>query len=179
MFISLNLILTFDLYSHYNIPLICFLWREMVMFFFCSIFYQISVNTSSNCNNNAFCIFVVQLSLGVYNFVTGNHWVVQNTCEIFTIVATTCSRIPNIIFFTYVFCTHINICRCSTFDLNSTFAFPFSWHMLCYCFWVIPVIMFNTFRFKSSVLFLTHTLLDKSLIILQLPTHISKLIISG
>ena len=30
-------------------------------------------------------------------------------------------------------------------------------------------------RFKSSILFETHTLLDKSLRVLQLPTHISKL----
>ena len=34
----------------------------------------------------------------------------------------------------------------------------------------IPVIMFNMLRFKSSVFFVTHTLLDKSLRILQLPT---------
>ena len=37
------------------------------------------------------------------------------------------------------------------------------------------VIMLNTLRFESSVLFGTHTLLDKSLRVLQLPTHISKL----
>ena len=30
-------------------------------------------------------------------------------------------------------------------------------------------------RFKSSILFETHTLLDKSLRVLQFPTHISKL----
>ena len=30
-------------------------------------------------------------------------------------------------------------------------------------------------RFKSSILFETHTLLDKSLRVLQLPTRISKL----
>ena len=39
----------------------------------------------------------------------------------------------------------------------------------------IPVIMLNTLRFKSSVLFGTHTLLDKSLRALQLPTHLSNL----
>ena len=33
----------------------------------------------------------------------------------------------------------------------------------------------NTFRFKYSVLFGTHTLLDKSLRVLQLWTHLSKL----
>ena len=39
----------------------------------------------------------------------------------------------------------------------------------------IPVIMFNTLRFKSSLLFGTYTLLDKSLSVLQLPTHLSNL----
>ena len=41
-----------------------------------------------------------------------------------------------------------------------------------------PAIMLNTLRFKSSVLFGTHTLLDKSfrvLRILQLPTHLTNL----
>ena len=33
----------------------------------------------------------------------------------------------------------------------------------------------NTLRFRSSVLFGTHTLLDKSLRVLQLPTHLSNL----
>ena len=35
--------------------------------------------------------------------------------------------------------------------------------------------MLNTLRFKSSVSFRTHTLLDKSLRVLQLPTHLSNL----
>ena len=38
-----------------------------------------------------------------------------------------------------------------------------------------PVIVLNTLRFKSSVLFDTHTLLDKSLRVLQRPTHLSHL----
>ena len=40
---------------------------------------------------------------------------------------------------------------------------------------LIPVIMLNKLRFILSVLFGMHTLLDKSLIVLQLPTHISNL----
>ena len=39
--------------------------------------------------------------------------------------------------------------------------------------------MLNTFSFKSSVLFITHTLLDKSLRVLQLPTHQSNLTANG
>ena len=39
----------------------------------------------------------------------------------------------------------------------------------------IYVIMLNTLRFKSSVLFGTHTLLGKSLIVLQLPAPLSTL----
>ena len=35
--------------------------------------------------------------------------------------------------------------------------------------------MLNTLRFKSSVIFGTHTLLDKPLRVLELPTHLSKL----
>ena len=39
--------------------------------------------------------------------------------------------------------------------------------------------MLNTLRFKSSVLFGTHTLLDKSLRALQLPTRLSNLTANG
>ena len=35
--------------------------------------------------------------------------------------------------------------------------------------------MLNTFRFKSSVLFGTYTLLEKSFRVLQLPVHLSNL----
>ena len=35
--------------------------------------------------------------------------------------------------------------------------------------------MLNTLRFKSYVSFETHTLLDKSFRVLQLPTHLSNL----
>ena len=44
----------------------------------------------------------------------------------------------------------------------------------------IPVIMFETLRSnKSSASFETHTLSDKSLRVLQLPTHLSKLTANG
>ena len=39
--------------------------------------------------------------------------------------------------------------------------------------------MLNTLRFKSSVLFGTHALLDKSLRVLQLPAHQSNLTANG
>ena len=39
--------------------------------------------------------------------------------------------------------------------------------------------MLNTVRFKSSVLFEIHTLLDKSFRVLQLPTHLSNLTANG
>ena len=39
--------------------------------------------------------------------------------------------------------------------------------------------MLNVLRFKFSVLFRTHALLDKSLRVLQLPTHLSNLTASG
>ena len=43
----------------------------------------------------------------------------------------------------------------------------------------IPVIMVKTLRFKISVLFGTYNLLDKSLIVLQLSSHLSNLIENG
>ena len=43
----------------------------------------------------------------------------------------------------------------------------------------IPVIMLNTLRFKSSVLFGIHTLLDKSFRVVQPPTHLSNLTANG
>ena len=39
--------------------------------------------------------------------------------------------------------------------------------------------MLKTLRFKSSVLFGTHALSDKSIRVLQLPTHVSNLIGNG
>ena len=39
----------------------------------------------------------------------------------------------------------------------------------------IAIIMLNTLRFKPSVLFGTHTLLDESLRVLQFSTHLSNL----
>ena len=39
--------------------------------------------------------------------------------------------------------------------------------------------MLNMLKFKSSVLFGTHNLLDKSLRVLQLPTHLSNLTANG
>ena len=43
----------------------------------------------------------------------------------------------------------------------------------------VPVITLNTLRYKSSVLFGTDTLLDESLRVLQLPTHLSNLTANG
>ena len=43
----------------------------------------------------------------------------------------------------------------------------------------IAAIMLNTVRFNSTVLFGTHTFLDQSLRVLQLPTDLSNLIANG
>ena len=43
-------------------------------------------------------------------------------------------------------------------------------------FFIHLVMMLNTLRFKSSVLFGIHILLDKSLRVLQVPKHLSDLI---
>ena len=42
-----------------------------------------------------------------------------------------------------------------------------------------PAIILRTCILKSSILFGTHTLLDKSLRLFQLPTHLSKLTENG
>ena len=41
-----------------------------------------------------------------------------------------------------------------------------------------PVIILKTYIFKSSAFFGTHTLLDKSLRVLQLPTHLCNLFVN-
>ena len=81
----------------------------------------------------------------------------------------------------YVFYTHVNIYQYSTFDLNYIFYHQMyiSNRMIYAFFSFIPPIMLNMLRFKSSVLFGTHILLDKSLRVLQLPTHLSKLTVNG
>ena len=43
----------------------------------------------------------------------------------------------------------------------------------------IPDIILKAYKFKYYVLFGTHTLLDRSLRVLQLPTHPSKLTANG
>ena len=43
----------------------------------------------------------------------------------------------------------------------------------------IPVIMLNKLRFKACVLFGAHALLDKSLRVLTLSTHLSNLTVNG
>ena len=72
-----------------------------------------------------------------------------------------------------VFGTHIDIYHYSTFDLNYTLHLDSHDTRFVNVFdSFIPVIMLNTLRFKSFVLFGIHTLLDKSLRVLQLPIHI-------
>ena len=94
-----------------------------------------------------------------------------------------CSRIENIIFFAY------KSCRIFTFTLTfivipilvrvtfSTieFTYTFVWYIcLVNIFDIfVPVIILNTFRFKYSVLFGTHILLDRSLRVLQIPVHLT------
>ena len=101
---------------------------------------------------------------------------------------TTCCWIPNIISF-----THVMFFRIFKLTPTSLFLFWFESHFLTsnlhlhlhdvYFFNVvysfIPVTMFKTLRFKSSALFGTHAILNRSSGVLQLPTHLSKLIANG
>ena len=45
--------------------------------------------------------------------------------------------------------------------------------------WLIPAIIMKICIFKSSALFGTHTLLNKPLIVFQLPAHLSNLTANG
>ena len=127
---------------------------------------------------NYFCFY------RVYNFITGNHLIVNYTNQIFIIFAKTCSSIPNIIFFTYMLFTldqHLSLFH-FWFDLHFL---PSNLHLHLHdtCFVnvisFIPVIIINTLRIRSPVLFGTHTLLDKSFTVLQLPTDLSTLTANG
>ena len=51
--------------------------------------------------------------------------------------------------------------------------------MFYLCFYSFIVVISKKFKFKSSVLFRTHMLLDKSSIVLQLPLHVFKLTTNG
>ena len=79
------------------------------------------------------------------------------------------------------FCMHINIYHYSTFVSSYMF-----YHQTCIytCFvnifdLFIPIVILKYSSLKSSVSFETHTLLDKSSRVLQLPTHLSKLTANG
>ena len=85
-----------------------------------------------------------------------------------------------------IFYTHINIYCCSRIDLSyiSFHQSNTSLHSHNKCFVTvidsfIPVIMLNTLRFKSCVSLGSYTLLDKSLRVLQLSTHLSNLTRNG
>ena len=77
--------------------------------------------------------------------------------------------------------------RYSTFDMNYIYSmeFTFTFAHDIYVFFLnifdsfILVFMLNTFIFKSFVLLATHTLLDRSLRVLQLPVHLPKLTTNG
>ena len=79
------------------------------------------------------------------------------------------------------FCTHTDIYSYSTFDL---YFIPYTLYIYLHlhdmCFNIfesfITFIISKRIKFKCSVLFGTHSLLDMLLTILQLPVHLSKVI---
>ena len=84
-----------------------------------------------------------------------------------------------------VFYTHIDIYGYSTIDLICI-VFPSNLHLHSHDISFVkifdsftPAIMLNTLRFKSSVLFGTHILSDKSLRVLQLQIHLPNLTANG
>ena len=82
--------------------------------------------------------------------------------------------------FFFYFYTHIDNYYYSTFDFKYTFYHQFYIYIRIICFVnvfgsYLPVTMLKTLRFNFSVLFGTHTLIDKLLRVIQLSTHLSKL----
>ena len=63
--------------------------------------------------------------------------------------------------------------------IKTTFIFAMIYVFLIFFDLSISVIMLKTSRLTSSVLFGTHSLLDKSLRVLQLLTQLSKLTVNG
>ena len=119
-------------------------------------------------------VWIVFVSLSD-DFITQNRWITHNTCKIFFIFTTVCTKIPNIIFFVYVTFIVTLLLIWVTFFLSDLLILL---HDICFgkvCDWFISVIKMNMLKFAFSVLFGTHTLLDKSLRVLQQPTYLSKL----
>ena len=83
------------------------------------------------------------------------------------------------------FCTHINIYHYCTFDSSYIFYHHIYTyicmilHNICFANTFDSVIILPTLKFNSSVLSRTHTLLDRSLRVLQLAVHLSKLNANG
>ena len=127
---------------------------------------------------NSFCFFVIWL----YNF-TGNCWIIHNTCYIISIFTTAYSRISNIYIFSHTWrFLHWYRHLLLFYQWSELHFFPIKSNLHLHdisfakIFDVIThVIMLNALRFKSSVLFGTHTLLDKSLRVLQFPKFLIQL----
>ena len=130
---------------------------------------------------NRFCFF--------YNFITCNNWISNNASYISTIFATTCGRILNITFLIYAIL--FRICTLtSTFIIISLLIelhfllWNLHSHLNDICFinvfnLFISGFMLEMFRFKSSVLYGTHTLLERSSKVLQFPSHLFRLTAKG
>ena len=117
-----------------------------------------------------------------YYFITSSQIIIESS-TILCLFTITCNRITNIFFFTYIM-FYINIYRYSSIDLTHILFHQFYIYAHEICFEnvfdsFVPIIMLHTLKFKSFLLFGIHTLLDKSLRILQLPTHLSNLTANG
>ena len=115
---------------------------------------------------NSFCFVVIWL----YDLITHNCWIIHNTCRIFSIFSITCRKIPKVIFYTYMKFLHSHQHLSLFHHWFELYFLPSNLHLQTHdvCFAhafdsFIPVIMLNTRKFNSAVLFRTHTLLDKSL----------------
>ena len=129
------------------------------------------------------CCFAASLSCCVYNLIIRNQWIVNNTSYIFTIFKASLAG-----FWIKTFWhTRCSLGFLHLYQYLSLFHFWFKlqflpwklhWYLHHICFInvydsFILIITLKTWRFKFSILFRTHTLLDRSIGELQLLTHLS------
>ena len=117
-------------------------------------------------------------------FITCNYWIFKNMPYIFTIFATTCCRIPNIYFFAstiffWVFSLTSTLNRYSMFDSSYIFYYQTYINISMinvFLMFFIHLFLLSYWKHASlNLLYLEHTLLDKSSRVLKLSPHLPRL----
>ena len=119
----------------------------------------------------------------LYYFIKCNYYITNNTFQMFINLASTCMRIPNIIFFLHIIFYWILTLTSAQFFIplltRITFLQSHGIYFINVFDSFIFVIIIKTFKFLFSVLFGARILLHKLSAKLQLTLHQSKLTIYG